>query len=256
LSLSLGLTMRSLGAFLAACVLACCVPALGLADATPAPNALRINAQGPFSDLGVWIYRGADGKFSYGKGVLGTNERLVMPLPQPSPGGAVSAVTIIRHKFDTLGYPMHVALVEKLFAQAFQGSIFSSRDVTMWEYDYHDPMTKEKTSDAGAVPPKFAASGPFSATGDIPPEMQAAFAFAVGAMKSIVNLPDDQKDLKNYGVLFVDDGQTIWVELGPRFGPAETAHLGCQTLLGRDMVFGYDKKQSAGSQTGKFLQCF
>ena len=70
-------------------------------------------------------------------------------------------------------------------------------------------------------------------------------------------MPAAQKDLANYGVLFVDDGNTVWVEFGPRFAPDEAPHLGCQTQLGRDMVFGYYKKQTdTQGKSGKFLQCF
>jgi hypothetical protein len=70
-------------------------------------------------------------------------------------------------------------------------------------------------------------------------------------------MPESQKNLGNYGVLFVDDGNTIWVEFGPRFAVNERPHLGCQTQLGRDMVFGFNKKQVDDEGTsGKFLQCF
>jgi hypothetical protein len=88
------------------------------------------------------------------------------------------------------------------------------------------------------------------------PEIQAAFDFAKGALNSIGNLPESQKNLANYGVLFVDEGSTVWVEFGPRFAPDESPHLGCQTQLGREMVFGLNKKQSGQGQSGKFLQCF
>jgi hypothetical protein len=40
------------------------------------------------------------------------------------------------------------------------------------------------------------------------------------------------------------------------FGPGEAPHLGCRTQLGRDMVFGYNKKAQSDRSTGKFLQCF
>jgi hypothetical protein len=47
-----------------------------------------------------------------------------MPSPEPSPGGAVVAVTIARHPFDTLGYPLHISLVEKLFAAACEIAVY------------------------------------------------------------------------------------------------------------------------------------
>jgi hypothetical protein len=88
--------------------------------------------------------------------------------------------------------------------------------------------------------------------------MQPAFAFAKSALTSIVNLPDAQKDLSHYVVMFVSAQNTVWVEFRPLFGTAEVPHLGCQTELGRDMVFGYMKNRPEpnGAQPGIFLQCF
>ncbi len=236
------------------------VGAAALADSF-ALQPLVINASGTFRDKCVWLYRNADGKYGYGPTVNGTNEILVMPSPSPPTGGAVDAVELARHGFDTLGYPLHIALVEKLFAASYQVTIYANNRRELWRYDYGDPVEDEKPITA-ASRPAFKAWGPFH--GDaVPlaqapgPRIQAAFNFAKGALDSIGNMPEAQKNLGNYGVLFVDDGNTIWVELGPRFAPNEAPHLGCQTQLGRDMVFGYNEKQPENTGvSGKFLQCF
>lgn len=226
----------------------------------PSPKPLAINESGPFQDKGVWLYQTPDGKSTFGPAVNGTNELLVMPSPSPQPSGALAGVEVIRHSFDTLGYPMRIALVEKLFAASYQIAIDASNNRDIWSYAYGDPIVSEKPVTGGSRP-AFKFWGPFHADA-VPfaqapePEMQAAFDFAKLALNSITNLPASQKNPANYGVLFIDDGGTIWVELGPRFAPTETPHLGCQTQLGRDMVFGYDKKQSGSAKTGKFLQCF
>jgi hypothetical protein len=237
------------------------IGAVALADATTG-KPITINAVGPFQDKGVWLYRNTDGKFGFGAATIGTNEMLVMPSPSPPSGGAVAGVEIIRHPFDTLGYPLHIALVEKLFAASYQTTIMASNNGReLWEYDYGDAVTKEKPF-AGGSRPTFKAWGPFP--GNAVPfaqapeqDIQAAFDFAKGVLDSISNMPTSQKSLANYGILFTDDGNTIWVELGPRFAPDETPHLGCQTKLGRDMVFGFNKKQPDDQGfSGKFLQCF
>jgi hypothetical protein len=236
------------------------IAGIALAD-TPALKPLVVNASGTYLDKGVWLYRNADGKYVVGQAVGGTNERLIMPSPSPSPGGALAGVEIIRHPLDTLGYPLHIALVEKLFAASFQTMIEATNDGDLWRYDFGEPVTSEKPITGGSRP-SFKDWGPFHADA-VPiaqapePNIQAAFNFAKTSLNSIGNMPKSQKNLANYGVLFVDDGNTIWVELGPRFGPDEAPHLGCQTQLGRDMVFGYTKRQSdSGAKAGKFLQCF
>ncbi len=238
------------------------VGAVALADSM-AGRPLVINASGTFADKGVWLYRGADGKFGFGPATIGTNELLVMPSPAPPPGGAVAGVEILRHPLDTLGYPLHIALVEKLFAASYQIAISAGNgnNGELWKYEYGDPVQNEEPV-AGGTAPAVKAWGPFHAD-SVPlaqapePDMAAAFNFAKGALNSIGNMPAPQKNLGNYGVLFVDDGNTVWVELGPRFGANEAPHLGCQTQLGRDMVFGFTKKQTDDKGTaGKFLQCF
>ncbi len=206
------------------------------------------------------MYRSANGTFGFGPAVIGTNELLVMPSPSPPSGGTVAGVEIIRHPLNTVGYPLHIALVEKLFAASYQTSIMAVDKGETWKYDYGEPVIDEKLA-AGASPPTFKAWGPFPANA-VPlaqaPEqdMQAAFNFAKGALNAISNMPASQKDLANYGILFIDDGNTIWIELAPRFGPSETPHLGCQTQLGRDMILGFDKKQPDKQDLGKFIPCF
>jgi hypothetical protein len=233
--------------------------AVAFAD-SPVGKPLVINESGTYQDKGVWLYRTAAGTYSFGPAVIGTNETLVMPSPSPEPGGTAVGVEIIRHPFDTLGYPMRIALVEKLFAAFYQTSISASDNGDLWTYQYGDPIVNE-TRVSGKSRAAFRAWGPFHADA-VPlaqapePEIQAAFDFAKGALNSIGNLPEAQKQLGGYGVLFIDDGSTVWVEFGPRFGADEAPHLGCQTRLGRDMVFGFDKKQSTQGKSGKFLQCF
>jgi hypothetical protein len=227
----------------------------------PGYSPVVLNEHGTYVDAAAWMYKGADGLFSNGPAVKGTNESLPMPSPEPSAGATLAGVTLIRHRFDTLGYPLHIALIEKLFAAAYQIPIFVAWNGELWKHDAGDPIAQEEPVSRTSRP-AFKYWGPFHAD-EIPfdkapePELQSAFAFAKSMMSSIRNMPESQKDLGNYGVFFVDDGQVVWVELGPRFGPDEAPHLGCQTQLGRDMVIGYDKKQPSGAgRVGKFLQCF
>lgn len=250
----------TVAALLLSTVLCAGVDAVALADAPPL-KPLVINPSGTFQDKGVWLYRNANGLFGFGPAILGTNEMLVMPAPSPEPGGSLAGVEILRHPSDTLGYPLHVALVEKLFAASYQTPIIASdNNGVLWQYEYGNPVFDEKPLSA-AGRPTFKTWGPYHADA-VPisqapePDIQAAFTFAKGALNLISNLPDSQKSLANYGVLFVDDGTTVWVEFGPRFSPNEAPHLGCQTQLGRDMVFGFSKKQSGDGQSGRFLQCF
>jgi hypothetical protein len=218
---------------------------------------MRINPQGTFGSLGVWIYRTAAGTYGFTDATVGTNEKLVLGPPKLPPGSGISAVWIKRHQFDTLGYPLHIALVEKLFAQSNKIDVMVDDVTGTWS---HEPRTAASNESllGKSGQPTIAASGPFPADGPIPVEMQPAFAFAKSALTSIVNLPDAQKDLSHYVVMFVSAQNTVWVEFGPLFGTAEVPHLGCQTELGRDMVFGYMKNRPEpnGAQPGIFLQCF
>lgn len=123
-----------LRAFLTVVTLCASIAAAALADAATG-KPLVINEFGTYSDKGVWLYRTAKGLYDFGTGVDGTNELLVMPSPAPEPGGAVAGVEIIRHPLDTLGYPLHIALVEKLFAASQQTTIDASNLGHIWQYD-------------------------------------------------------------------------------------------------------------------------
>ena len=175
-SISAGVTAVLTAAFLAGTV--------ALADAPPG-KPMVINEFGTYTDKAVWMYRNADGTVSLGTTVTGTNETLVMPSPSPPPDGAVGGVTLGRHSFDTLGYPMHIALVEKLFAASYQINIYASSDIAnkmgLWSYDYGDPVTNERP--VAGPNPTFKSWGPFHADA-VPlaqapePEIAAAFSFA------------------------------------------------------------------------------
>lgn len=231
-----------------------------LCAATPAPMPgapLQINAQGTFTDIAAWIYKTPQGTFGFtSTPVIGTNELLnVPPLAGIPSGDAPVGVFVKRHAFDTLGYPMHISLVDKLFARLTKLMISMSTNGGIFSYDPKDPAGKEGIIQGHAAEISYA--GPMPADGPIPPDVQDAFAFAKQSLDAITNMAAEQKDLKNYGVLFVRAGDVTWVELGPIFAPDEKPHLGCQTLLGRDMVFAYDPKTSQATDlAGKWLQCF
>ena len=224
--------------------------------ASPFAGKLRINAQGTFGALGIWTYKYPNGTYGHGAVIVGTNETLPMPAPNPPSGSVLAGIFIKSHPFDTLGYPLHVSLVDKSFAQIKKLDVVVSENGETWTYSSGDPAVKE-TGESGAALSTFRSVGPIPADGPIPAELQTAFAFAQHAMSSIENLPDAQKSLKNYSALFVITDNTVWVELGPAFADGEAPHAGCQTQLGRDMVFGYDAKGSAaGDVISKWLQCF
>lgn len=217
---------------------------------------VRINERGDFPDAAVWMYRLPDGRYVNGPGIKGTNESIVLPSPAPGPGSALAGVTLVRHHFETLGYPMHIGLVEKLFAVASGVPIFVSDAFGLWEYQNGTPASQERGVKTSVTSARVEVIGPLPASGPIPAEVTPAFEFAKHLVRSIPNLPANQKDMNAYVAFFVEGDDTIWVELGPRFGPGETPHLGCQTQLGRDMVIGFDRKQTSPISTGKFLQCF
>lgn len=215
---------------------------------------IAINGQGTFRDLGIWLYENPNHTFSFGPATTGTNERLDMPSPSPPAGGSVAGIEIIRHPFDTLGYPLHISLIDKLYAAHLHLGIDVSNNGHIWAWTPGTSVAQERSLDDGSMS-SVNSFGPVPANGAIPQQYQAAFQFATQALASISNMPADQKQLQNYAVLFVVSGTTTWVEFGPVFGQGETEHLGCQTNLGRDMVFGYEATSSNGSN-GMFLQCF
>ena len=216
---------------------------------------VRINAEGTFKDVGVWIVQTADKKFRYLPGSIGTNENVAMPLPALQPGEALSASMRIRHGLQTYGYPMQLSMMEKLFATTNHVTAMDSIGENMRKYEPGTPFPQEVVV-SGASPGRFTADGPMPANGPIPAADKDAFTYATGALSSIENLPADQKDLAHYAVMFIDDGTNIWVEFGPSFGPTEAPHLGCQTVEGRDMVFAYGKQMTPQGRGGAFLQCF
>ncbi len=227
----------------------------GAAARADAP-ALTISTTGA-PETGSFMYVTAAGSIVNGPSTTGTNQVLTMPSPSPDAGSTLAGIQIVRHSYDTLGYPLHVALVEKLYAAQYQVPIYATNNDEIWRYDYGAPIAAEQRTKGTSGRPAFKVFGPYHADATLPAEVQPAFAYASNALKAIANLPASQKDLANYGVFFVDDGKTMWVEFGPRFGPGETPHLGCQTQVGRDMVFGYDEKAGAsGTAPPKFLQCF
>jgi hypothetical protein len=224
--------------------------------ASPFAGRLRINPQGTLGTLGIWMYKYPNGTYKHGDVIVGTNETLPMPAPNPPPGSVLSGIFIKGHPFDTLGYPLHVSLVDKVFAQIKKLDVVMSENGETWTYSSGDPAVKE-TGESGATLSTFRSVGPIPADGPIPAELQTAFAFAQHAMSSIENLPDAQRSLRNYSALFVITDNAVWVELGPAFADGEAPHAGCQTQLGRDMVFGYGAKGSAaGDAIWKWLQCF
>lgn len=223
------------------------VPCIALASIT-------INAQGTFRDLGVWLYENPNHTFGFGPATAGTNERIDMPPPSPPAGGSVAGIEVIKHPFDTLGYPLHISLVDKLYAAHLHLPIDVGDNGQLWTWSPGMPAALERSLDNGSTT-NVTAFGPIPAADAIPAQYQAAFQFATQALASISNMPAEQKQLANYVVLFIVTNTTVWVEFGPVFGQGETEHLGCQTSLGRDMVFGYQATSPNGSN-GLFLQCF
>ncbi len=63
-----------------------------------AQSGVRINAQGTFTDVGVWMYHTDDNKYRTGDGVKGTNETLIMPSPSPQYGETLVGITHIHHE--------------------------------------------------------------------------------------------------------------------------------------------------------------
>ncbi len=222
---------------------------------------VRINTQGPFTDVGVWMYRTDDGKFRNGPGVKGTNESLIMPSPTPQYGEALVAITHIHHPRDRMGYPVHVSLIEKAFANVHKVQLYSSgSDDMMWAYTAGTPFGQEHGESTGSAraeaPESYKMTGPFPGNQPLPAPYADAVAYLKNALGSIENMPTAQKDLSNYVVLFSETDAVIWMEIAPVPAAGEDVHLGCQMQNGRDMVFGYEKNAAAGKHGGPWLQCF
>ncbi len=116
---------------------------------TPSLKPVVVNQTGPYTDKGVWLYANAAGKYGYGAAVNGTNELLIMPAPSPSPGGSLAGILLIRHPFDPIGYPLHIALVEKLFAASYQTTVEASEGGDIWKHEFSDPVAVETPTTGG-----------------------------------------------------------------------------------------------------------
>jgi hypothetical protein len=227
-----------------------------------AQSGIRINAQGTFTDAGAWMYETDDKKFRNGDDVKGTNESLLMPSPSPQYGETVVAINYFHHPRDTMGYPVHISLIQKAFANIHKVAIYSSGDDdrTMWRYDSGTPFGNEHGTAPGfgraEAPPSYKLTGPVPGSAAMPPDYADAVAYLKQALGSIENMPAAQKNLSNYVVMFAETDDTIWMEIAPVPATGEDVHLGCQMQNGRDMVFGYQKKAPAGKHGGPWLQCF
>jgi hypothetical protein len=212
-----------------------------------------INAQGPFPDGAVWIYETPQHTFGFTSLHKGTNEKIDVLPPDVPAGTKPASVELLRHQMDFEGYPLHISLVDKLFAQKEGVQITTSMGNDRREYDPGTSFGQEKIL-SGSGTQTFTLIGPMPADGQIPAVYQEAFSYVKSVLGQL-NLPSQQKELANYGVMFVDTKDTTWVELAPVWGDDETPHLGCQTALGRDMVFGYRKNLPGGKTGGALLQC-
>jgi hypothetical protein len=227
-----------------------------LVAATPAyPQSFSLYIKNPPPiDAAAWIYQG-----NYGLGladvIQGTRERIDVLPPNIATTQSAVGIELFRRSLDTAGYPMRISLVEKLFAatQKLEYVVLSTSEGGR-EYDTRQPAYGE-TVLHGPAAGAFRASGPAPANGPIIAEYQPAFAYATRELAQL-SLPADQKDLAHYVVMFIDTPGTTWVEFGPAFAPGETPHLGCQTQLGRDMVFGYVKDPAGAGVGGPFIACF
>ncbi len=250
--------MSAIGAALL--LLAHAVSPASAASASPAPTAAapRVNSSATFVDRAGWMYEGPNG-FTMSGPYDGSSESLQLPPPVPPAGGSVVGVEILRHTSGRLEYPVHASLVQKAFAQAKDLKMIYVADGpgSIYRYDLGSAICAEHAVRVQAAsPPCSAGIGPIPAAGPIPEAYRAAFAAAQKALAA-ANLPAAQKKLGNYDVMFVENPAMVWVEFGPHFGATEAPHLGCQTQLGRDMVFGFSKSDLAQNRANAtFVQCF
>lgn len=163
-------------------------------------------------------------------------------------------VELMRHDMDFHGYPLRISLVDKLFSAKEKVTVYAAMNGDRRKYEPGSFAGKEDVL-AGNAPADYSVAGPLPASGSIPTAFQDAFDYAKGVLSQL-NVPTAQKSLNNYVVMFVETSSTTWIEFGPMWGTAEAPHLGCQTSLGRDMVFGYEKRPSGDKHGGPFLQCF
>jgi hypothetical protein len=219
------------------------------------PSSFNFLAVPPVAQPGAaWIYEGR-----YGAGIApfiaGSNERVNVLPSNLSAYEDPIAIALFRGPFDFRSYPLRISLVDKLFTATQKlprAIMYTAQDVR--QYEPSKPAYDEmelRGPGAGA----FTASGPFPANGPIIEQYQPAFRYAVDAMHYAA-LSSDQTDLSHYVVLFVDTPSVTWIEFGPAFAVNETPHFGCQTELGRDMVFAYRKAFANEPSTGPLLPCF
>ncbi len=227
-----------------------------LVAATPAyPQSFSLVIKDPPPiDAAAWIYQGNYG-LGFANVIQGTRERIDVLPPNIAATQSAVGIELFRRSLDAAGYPMRISLVEKLFAatQKLEYVVLSTSEGAR-EYDTRQPAYSE-TVLHGPAAGAFRASGPVPANGPVIAEYQPALSYATRSLAQL-NLPADEKDLSHYVVMFIDTPSTTWIEFGPAFAPGETPHLGCQTQLGRDMVFGYAKDPAAGAGSGPFIACF
>ena len=224
-------------------------PLIALAQMASIP----VGAQGAFADVAVWFYKTPAGTLRNGPGIKGTDELVSVPPPRPQSGEAPVGITLIRHAIDFANYPLHISLVDKLFATRASIVLYVRTGDETRQYDAGAPAVTERIVDGPASTP-FLGIPPIPAAGAIPNEFKPAFAYAKSVL-SRTDLPDDQRDLRHYTVMFVDAPRTTWIELAPAWAANETPHLGCQTKLGRDMVIGFEKRRS-NVHAAPFIRCF
>ncbi len=213
-----------------------------------------INNHPIYSDSAMWIYQGTRG-MGYAPLITGTAERIDVLPANVTAEQDVEGIEIFRHPMNFQAYPMRISLIDKLFAsdEKLNYIIAPTAEGTR-QFDPRRPAYNEDVLH-GPGPGAFSASGPFPANGAILDQYKPAFDYATHLL-GMLDLPSDQKDLSHYAVMFIDTPTVTWIELGPAFAQGETPHLGCQTKLGRDMVFAYQKNPEGGKQGGPFISCF
>lgn len=102
------------------------------------------------------------------------------------------------------------------------------------------PATGVTSSTDGAVV-HANSSGPYPAAGTPPAAYAVVFDAVRKSLLSISDLSPKEKLLDFYDVLSTDDDNAVFVELAPHLAKNESAHLGCKTILGRDMLFRHSQ---------------
>ncbi len=231
---------------------------VGIGRRPGAPAALPTGGVEPRSaDTPVkafWMYRNADDSVSSGPQIMGTPETLIMPSPQPAPDQKLVGVMHVHPPRNAAGYPLHISMMEKAFANAHGVTIYSGSAGRLWKYEAHARYASE-SSMSGAGREGFTIQGPYMGDGPMPQQYVQEGAAMKNALAEIPTLGAAQRDLANYVMLFVDARNAVWIEIAPLPAPGEALQLGCAMQRGRDMVFGYFKAGSA-NQTPTVLPCF